>query len=94
MPQQTSGWKFPKVHSIYHYIGDIMRAGATSNYSAEMWEYLHKEVMKNAWKRSNKRDITKQVMKFNLRQDLFHVLKLDNPLEDNKKKRRTNWDEV
>lgn len=71
-----------------------MRGGATSNYSAEMWEYLHKDIMKNAYKRTNKRHFTGQIFKHNYKQDMMHGLKFLHMDVTIRRKRHTNWDEV
>lgn len=62
MTSQKSDWKFPKIHAISHYKEDIMRSGVTENYSAEMWEMLHKVVMKKPWLRTNRKNVEDQMM--------------------------------
>lgn len=61
MPQ-TSDWAFPKIHAISHYSSDIKRGGETSEYSADMWENLHKTLMKNPAKGSNFKNVENQLM--------------------------------
>lgn len=61
MPQ-TSGWSFPKIHAIHHYSQDIRRGGATEEYSADMWENLHKTLMKGPYRGSNYKKVENQLM--------------------------------
>lgn len=77
MPSQKSQWQFPKIHALSHYKEDILRAGVTCNYDAEMWEALHKYVMKKPWQRTNKKNVDGQIMKQANEQDLLASLSFD-----------------
>jgi len=68
MKEQKSNWKIVKVHAMYHYVDDIRRAGNTSEYSADMWESLHKNLMKNPYRGSNKKNVTSQILNHHLEQ--------------------------
>lgn len=94
MPLQKSAWNIPKVHAISHFVSDVKRGGITSNYSAECWEHLHIETVKNAWRRSNKKDVEDQIIEFNFEKDVLQpeASTLDIGKKDGKKK--TNWDKV
>jgi hypothetical protein len=46
----------PKFHSILHYADSIRCFGTTDNYNTEMFERLHIDFAKQAWRASNKRD--------------------------------------
>lgn len=60
--KQPSSWNIPKIHAMIHYREDIIRGGATQEYSAEMWENSHKTVMKAPYRKSNKKNIESQIM--------------------------------
>jgi len=62
MVEQKSSWRIVKVHAIYHYVADIMRGGITKEYSAELWESLHKNIMKNPYRGSNKKRTEDQIL--------------------------------
>lgn len=93
MPEQKSAWKLCKTHAMYHYRKDIVRGGVAINYSAEMWESLHKTVMKSPWKGSNKRNVDGQIMRHNAQRDMLFGLKTYIE-EETKQSKTTNWDEV
>lgn len=38
-------WDIIKIHAISHFAADIKRSGATSQYSAEVYEFLHQQVL-------------------------------------------------
>lgn len=63
LPTQTSNWQLPKIHAMTHYYEDIKRGGVTSEYSAEMWENLHKTLMKGPYVGSNHKNVEGQLMK-------------------------------
>ena len=52
----------PKFHSLLHYIDAIKQFGATDNYNTEAFERLHIDVAKEAWRGSNKRNATPQMV--------------------------------
>jgi len=66
--EQKSDWRIVKVHAMYHYVDDIKRAGNTSEYSADMWESLHKHIMKNPYRGSNKKNVVSQILNHHVQQ--------------------------
>jgi hypothetical protein len=52
----------PKLHSLLHYVGSIQLFGTTDNYNTEMFERLHIDIAKEAWRMSNKRDAFPQMV--------------------------------
>lgn len=97
MPDQASNWKLPKVHSMSHYSRDVMRAGVTAEYSAEMWERTHKTTIKGHYRGSNKKKTDIQILK---KHSMYTVLyehdRKDGYFKRNQKKRSSNksWEEV
>jgi len=68
MPEQKSSWRLVKIHALSHYADDIRRGGVTSEFSAEMWESLHKTLMKQPYRGSNKKNTDSQIMAHHARQ--------------------------
>ena len=59
----------PKFHSLQHYIDSIRNLGTTDNYSTEMFERLHIDFAKKAWRASNHRDERPQMVRWLERQE-------------------------
>lgn len=70
------------------------RGGVPSNYSAEMWEYLHKTVMKKPWQGSNKRKVDRQIMCHNNVREFLFGVNSNWETKKTRSSRYTNWDEV
>ena len=54
----------PKLHSLLHYVDSIRQFGATDNYNTEMFERLHIDFAKEAWRASNHRDEFPQMVRW------------------------------
>ncbi|KAH9911069.1 uncharacterized protein B0H18DRAFT_893607, partial [Fomitopsis serialis] len=54
----------PKVHSLLHYVDSIRRLGTTDNFNTEMFERLHIDCAKKAWRASNHRNARPQMIKW------------------------------
>ncbi|KAH9910186.1 uncharacterized protein B0H18DRAFT_896397, partial [Fomitopsis serialis] len=54
----------PKVHSLLHYVDSIRRLGTTDNFNTEMFEWLHIDCAKKAWRASNHRNARPQMIKW------------------------------
>lgn len=54
----------PKFHSLLHYIQSIRLFGTTDNYNTEMFERLHIDFAKEAWRSTNHRDERPQMVKW------------------------------
>ncbi|KAH9916351.1 uncharacterized protein B0H18DRAFT_884910 [Fomitopsis serialis] len=59
----------PKLHSLLHYIDSIRMFGTTDNYNTEMFERLHIDFAKDAWRASNHRDEFPQMVRWITRQE-------------------------
>ena len=59
----------PKFHSLLHYVESIRALGTTDNYNTEMFERLHIDCAKKAWRASNHRDVRPQMVKWMERQE-------------------------
>ena len=46
----------PKLHSLLHYVNLIKNLGTTDNYNTEMFERLHIDCAKKAWREMNHRN--------------------------------------
>jgi hypothetical protein len=56
--------RIPKFHMLEHYVSSIKEFGTTDNYSTELFERLHIDLVKNAWAASNRRDAFPQMAKW------------------------------
>ena len=54
----------PKFHSLVHYVDSIKRLGTTDNYNTEMFERLHIDCAKKAWRASNHKNVRPQMTKW------------------------------
>lgn len=57
-----SDLNIPKFHSLLHYIQSIRLFGTTDNYNTEMFERLHIDYAKEAWRSTNHRDERPQMI--------------------------------
>lgn len=77
----------PKLHSLIHYVTSIMLFGATDNYNTEMFERLHAQYVKPAYRATNRRDERPQMLRWLTRQERVegfkNTLKLLNGKKDN-----------
>ena len=54
----------PKLHSLLHYVDSIKNLGTTDNYNTEMFERLHIDCVKKAWRATNHRNERPQMVKW------------------------------
>jgi hypothetical protein len=55
--------RLPKLHSWrYHIIPAIRRFGAINGFTTETYETLHKFYVKNPYRKSNKKEVMKQIL--------------------------------
>lgn len=59
----------PKLHSLQHYIDSIRLFGTTNNYNTEYTERLHIDYVKDAYRRSSKKEATRQMTRWLLRRE-------------------------
>ncbi|KAH9842998.1 uncharacterized protein C8Q71DRAFT_720384 [Rhodofomes roseus] len=62
-------FNIPKLHSLLHYIEAIRSRGTCDGYNTELPERLHIDLAKNAYRASNHRDYTEQMVKWLGRQE-------------------------
>ncbi|CAI5490109.1 unnamed protein product, partial [Closterium sp. Naga37s-1] len=62
-PDQKSEWNLIKTHLMTHFVPVIRRAGYVQEYSTNLFEHLHSVLLKQIYRRTNKRDADKQIMK-------------------------------
>ncbi|CAI5464795.1 unnamed protein product [Closterium sp. Yama58-4] len=77
-PKQPSSWWLVKTHLMSHYIDSIRRAGHVTEFSTNMFEHLHGPLVKRIYRRSNKRNVDGQIMKFHARR-IPDVVPVDDP---------------
>lgn len=58
------GFDFPKAHSPEHFTFLIHQFGTSDNYNTEFTERLHIELVKDAWRASNRKDAILQMMRW------------------------------
>ena len=57
-------FNIPKLHSLLHYAESIRLFGTTDNYNTEMFERLHIDFTKDAWRATNHRDEFPQMVRW------------------------------
>ncbi|TDL13854.1 hypothetical protein BD410DRAFT_708429, partial [Rickenella mellea] len=57
-------FKIPKLHSLLHFSSSIRLFGSTDNYNTEMFERLHIDFAKEAYRASNHRDERPQMLRW------------------------------
>ncbi|KAG5636644.1 hypothetical protein H0H81_007301 [Sphagnurus paluster] len=62
-------FNIPKLHSIVHYVDSIEALGSLDRYNSESPERLHIDFAKEAYRASNKRDYTEQMVMWLQRQE-------------------------
>jgi hypothetical protein len=80
--QQNSNFNLIKIHDIMHYEESIRRGGATSHYSASMFESMHIGLIKGPYRMTNKRHASGQIMEKNIINQLIHEIDLNFTEED------------
>ncbi|KAH9929290.1 uncharacterized protein B0H18DRAFT_1117630 [Fomitopsis serialis] len=91
----------PKFHSLLHYVDSIRLFGTTDNYNTEMFERLHIDLAKDAWRASNHRDEFPQMTRWISRREkmmLYEVFQNERQateeLEDDEADRESRVDEL
>ncbi|CAI5469585.1 unnamed protein product [Closterium sp. Yama58-4] len=64
-PEQSSAWKLIKVHMVVHYVAAIKRGGLPEEYSTNMYEQFHKNIVKRPYRASNRRQWMESIVKSN-----------------------------
>lgn len=64
---QKSSFNLVKIHAMRHFSDAIRRSGSPFEYNTNMYEHLHINLMKSAYRSSNRRDSTGQILKHNSR---------------------------
>ena len=83
---QRSGFNTSKVHMMNHFTSCIKRSGLPWEYSTDLYEQFHIALMKTAYRSSNKRQATPQIVRHNKRlQSLRRATKQIEGLESRKK---------
>ena len=84
-----SDFHLPKLHSLIHYCSSIKLFGATDNYNTEMFERLHAEYVKPAYRSTNRQDERIQMLKWYTRKERVEgfrsILRLKSKKKDNSK---------
>ncbi|KAG5644631.1 hypothetical protein H0H81_009458, partial [Sphagnurus paluster] len=62
-------FNIPKLHSMVHYVDSIEALGSLDGYNSESPERLHIDFAKEAYRASNKRDYTEQMVMWLQRQE-------------------------
>ena len=60
---QESDWQLIKIHMVNHFVPSIRRGGVCREYSACMWEMLHKTTIKGFFRHSNRRQVASRILK-------------------------------
>ena len=74
----------PKFHSLLHYVSSVRQFGTTDNYNTEMFERLHIDFAKDAWRATNHRNEFPQMVKWISRQEkvaMFDVWQTTQPVD-------------
>jgi hypothetical protein len=72
-PSQTSAWEFIKMHLTTHYVESIKRGGVVSEYCSGLFEHLHIPLVKQPYRRTNRKDATGQITKRGERRRALHA---------------------
>lgn len=75
----------PKFHSLLHYAQSIRQFGTTDNYNTEMFERLHIDFAKDAWRATNHRDEFPQMIKWITRKEkmsLYEMFQRESQLQE------------
>jgi hypothetical protein len=70
---QKSFDDIPKLHMLSHYAFSIRQLGTPDGYSTESPEHLHIEFAKEPWRKSNKKVLLPQMIKFVRRQHALEI---------------------
>jgi hypothetical protein len=79
-PEQTSSWEFIKMHLTLHFVACILRGGVPAEYCSGLFEHLHTTLVKQAYRRTNKKDATGQIWRRSERRRALHSAFSDIPL--------------
>ena len=69
-----SDLRLPKLHSWrYHVIPAIRKFGAVNGFTTETYETLHKFYVKNPYRKSNKKEVMKQILNKVSYNAIYHI---------------------
>jgi len=71
--RDSTHFNIPKLHARHHYPNNICWLGAPYNYSTEISEQYHIDVVKKAYKATNRKDYVKQMIKWFTHQEQIHL---------------------
>lgn len=86
----------PKVHSLQHYVQSIRYFGTTDNYNTEMFERLHIDFAKDAWRATNHRNEFPQMIKWITRNEkmaLYEMFQKERRVEEESEELEEDEDE-
>jgi hypothetical protein len=63
--EQKSSFNLIKIHDMLHFSPSLRRSGSPFEYSTNMYEHLHINLMKKSYRASNRRDFTGHILKRN-----------------------------
>ena len=78
-------FNIPKLHSLLHYAESIQLFGTTDNYNTEMFERLHIDFAKDAWRATNHRDEFPQMVRWITRNEkmaLYEAFQKERALDE------------
>ena len=58
-------FQFPKMHLLSHISESICRMGSPDNFSTDVWELLHVEIVKEAYRSTNSVNVKEQILWYN-----------------------------
>lgn len=92
--EQTSSFNLVKVHAMLHFSDSIRRSGSPFEYSTNLYEHLHINLMKTAYRSSNRRDFTGQILRHNSRLQAYRRKDGEMEARETSNERVTALDEV
>lgn len=68
-------FNIPKLHNLHHYLKNIQHLGSADNYSTEIGETLHMSMCKAAYRSTNRKSYSEQIIRYLRRQESIHIYK-------------------
>ena len=68
-------FNIPKFHILHHYIQNIRNLGTADNYSTEIGETLHISMCKLAYRSTNRKNYSQQIIRYLVRMEAVHLYK-------------------
>jgi len=66
-------FNIPKLHALHHYVKNIQNLGTADNYSTEIGETLHIPMCKAAYRATNHKSYSQQIIRYLTRQESLHL---------------------